>query len=173
MTQCRKALGMLALWTALIGVLAGGLLSTATSYLQQRRTWNREDLLRADTRAVERRREERRETLMYFTDYLAACNRANLIHALPSSADSHEQRGAFVELVTERAAAVQAAGVAFMVVGDDEGMRQKLAALMDATWTILGYLRNLTEPTQPQQAEFSRSRRACEASMREFLLRLR
>lgn len=164
---------MLALWTALIGVLAGGLVSTATSYIQQRRTWSREDLLRADARAVELRREERRETLKYFTDYLAACNRANLTHALPSPLDDPEQRDAFVELVAERAAAVQAAGVAFMVVGDDDGMRQRLAAFMDATWTILGCLRNLAEPTPPQETAFSQSRRACEAGMREFLLRLR
>ena len=73
---------MTAVWTALIGVVARGLVTLGSTLIQQRRTWRREDQVRGGVRAAEERREQRRKVLKLFTDFLAACNQANVAFAL-------------------------------------------------------------------------------------------
>ena len=159
-------------WTALVGVLAGGLVTLASTWLQQIRTWRRDDRVRSETRAAEQRREERRDVLKLFIDFLAACNRANVLHAFPKDEAGQEAIRQFSDLVDERWAAVQGGGVVFMAVGHDDQTREAISGLIDATETLTAKLRGLPRPTAEHMHDFSTARRQCERAMRDYLARL-
>ena len=159
-------------WTALIGVVAGGLVTLGSTLIQQRRMWRREDRVRGEVRAVEQRREQRREVLKLFTEFLAACNQVNVAFALPDGNGDADGVRRFRDLVTERWAAVQAAGVVFMAVGHDEAMRKAISVLIDATEALVMQLRRLEPPTAEQERAFSMARRSCERGMRSHLAEL-
>jgi type II secretory pathway pseudopilin PulG len=162
---------MLAVWTALIGVIAGGLVSLASTLIQQQRTWRREDQIRTEAKAIEQRRDERREVLKLFTEFLTACNRANIAYALPdtSSQPAYDQVQSYRDLIAERWAAVQGAGVVFMAVGHDQPTREAISGLIDATETLTVKLRHLDQPSAQDMADFSARRKDCERAMRDYL----
>jgi hypothetical protein len=127
----------------------------ASTWLQQIRTWRREDRLRSETRAAEQRREERRDVLKLFIDFLTACNRANALYALPGDGADKEAIRQFSDLVDERWAVVQGGSVVFMAVGHDHETRASISGLIDAAETLTAKLRGLQRPTAEQRKSVS------------------
>jgi len=104
----------------------------------------------SETGAAEQRREERRDVLKLFIDFLTACNRANVLYALPGDGADKEARRKFSDLVDDRWAAVQGGGVVFMAVGRDHETREAISGLIDAMETLTARLRAFQRPTAEQ-----------------------
>lgn len=112
--------------------------------------------------------------LKLFTEFLAACNRANVAYALPGTSGEPRYDGShsYRDLVAERWAAVQGAGVVFMAVGHDQPTREAISGLIDATETMIVKLRSLKQPSEQDMADFSARRKDCERAMRSYLAKL-
>jgi hypothetical protein len=172
---------MLTFWTAVVGVLVGGLVTTAGATWQQRRLWTREDRLRLETQSRQQRQAYRDDLTRRLAGLLSACNKVNSLRsakdklvATGNTASMTEQIANFNERVSERWDDVQDAMVVFMFVGDNEVIRYALGRLVKATEAIVEdlYKTNIAGINANVAREFKDARKAAEKQMRDHIRQL-